>query len=240
MNNPTKSIVIAGLSGGSGKSVVSVGLTGALGHNGHRVITYKKGPDYIDAGWLTTGSGSPCYNLDPYLMEPEAISRSFYSHLEGYDYALIEGNRGLYDGVNPEGCFSTAELAISLDVPVLLVVNCTKTTRTVAAMVLGCLELDKRLSIAGVILNRIATARHESIIRQAVERYTGVPVLGIVPKMKKDIFPMRHLGVIPHQEYDGTQNAMDELAALARDNFDLNAIDRLEIRGVVRGVLRRY
>ncbi|MDH3349527.1 MAG: cobyrinate a,c-diamide synthase [Desulfobulbaceae bacterium] len=227
MNNPTKSLVIAGLSGGSGKSVVSVGLTGALCGNGHRVITYKKGPDYIDAGWLTTGSGSPCYNLDPYLMKPEAISRSFYSHLEGYDYALIEGNRGLYDGVNPEGGFSTAELAISLDIPVLLVVNCTKTTRTVAAMVLGCLELDKRLSIAGVILNRIATARHESIIRQAVERYTGVPVLGIVPKMKKDIFPMRHLGVTPHQEYDGTQNAMDELATLARDNFDLDAIDRL-------------
>ncbi|MDH4318477.1 MAG: hydrogenobyrinic acid a,c-diamide synthase (glutamine-hydrolyzing), partial [Desulfobulbaceae bacterium] len=127
----------------------------------------------------------------------------------------------------PVGGFSTAELAISLDLPVLLVVNCTKTTRTVAAMVLGCRELDKRLNIGGVILNRIATSRHESIIRQAVERYAGVPVLGIVPKMTKDIFPMRHLGVTPHQEYEGTQDAMDELAALARDNFDIEAISRL-------------
>ena len=226
-NNATQSLVIAGLSGGSGKSVVSVGLTGALSRSGHRVITFKKGPDYIDAGWLSTASGTPCYNLDPYLMEPEVVAHSFYSHLQGYDYALVEGNRGLYDGVNPEGGFSTAELAISLDLPVLLVVNCTKTTRTVAAMVLGCRELDKRLNIGGVILNRIATARHESIIRQAVERYAGVPVLGIVPKMTKDIFPMRHLGVTPHQEYEGTQHAMDELAALARANFDLEGIDRL-------------
>ncbi len=221
-----RSLVVAGLSGGSGKSVATVGLIAALRRAGHRVVPFKKGPDYIDAGWMGTAAGNPCYNLDPFLMEPRVVRDSFLLHAAGADFAIIEGNRGLYDGVNPEGGYSTAELALQLDLPVLLVVNCTKTTRTVAAMVLGCRELDPRVRFAGVILNQIATLRHESIIRQAVERYAGVPVLGIVPRMK-NIFPMRHLGVTPHQEYDAAGRAVAELAEMAEANFDLEGIVRL-------------
>ncbi len=225
----TGCLVIAGLSGGSGKSVASVALTAALRRSGNVVIPFKKGPDYIDAGWMTTAAGRPCYNLDPYLMSEEAVTNSFQQQAAGADYALIEGNRGLYDGVTAEGGFSTAELAVQLDLPVLLVVNCSKTTRTVAALVLGCQELDKRVRIAGVILNQIATPRHERIVTESVEKYTGVPVVGIIPRMKTDIFPMRHLGVTPHQEYGQVQTdaAVDRLAAIAEEHFDLEQITGL-------------
>ncbi len=222
-NIVTQALVVAGLSGGSGKSVAAIGLVAALRDQGQQVITFKKGPDYIDAGWLATASGRPCYNLDPYLMCSEVLTRSFNSHGAGFDCAVVEGNRGLYDGVNAAGGYSTAELALQLDLPVLLVVNCSKTTRTVAAMVLGCRELDKRVRLAGVILNQIATARHERVIIQAVEQYTGIPVVGIVPRMQ-DIFPMRHLGVVPHQEYGGADAAVARLGSMAAKHFDLPRI----------------
>jgi cobyrinic acid a,c-diamide synthase len=222
----TGCLVIAGLSGGSGKSVASVASTAALRRSGHRVVPFKKGPDYIDAGWMTTAAGHPCYNLDPYLMSDTTLADSFERQAVGADYALIEGNRGLYDGVTAEGEFSTADLAVQRDLPVLLVVNCSKTTRTVAALVLGCRELDKRVRIAGVILNQIATPRHERIITESVEKYTGIPVVGIIPRMKTDIFPMRHLGVTPHQEYgqDESDVVVDRLAAIAEEHFDLERI----------------
>ncbi len=223
-NAITRALVVAGMSGGSGKSVASVGLVAALRRRGSNVVPFKKGPDYIDAGWMTTAAHSPCYNLDPYLMRPEAVSDSFAVHCRGFEYAVVEGNRGLYDGVNPEGGFSTAELALQLDLPVLLVVNCSKTTRTVAAMVLGCRKLDPRVRIAGVILNQIATPRHERIVTRSVETYTDIPVVGIVPRMKDDIFPMRHLGVIPHQEYATADSAVDRLADIVEKNFDLERI----------------
>jgi len=223
-DSATQSLVIAGLSGGSGKSVASVALIAALGRQGKKVIPFKKGPDYIDAGWLATAAGEPCYNLDPYLMSPKTIADSFSRHSYGADFAIIEGNRGVYDGVNAEGGFSTAELAIALDLPVVLVVNCTKATRTVAALVLGCRELDRRMNIGGVILNQIATPRHEKIITEAVEKYTNIPVVGVIPRRKDDIFPMRHLGVTPHQEYIGTKNVVDTLADMAEKNFDLEQI----------------
>lgn len=219
-----KSVVLAGLSGGSGKSVVSVGLIAALRNRGRGVAAFKKGPDYIDAGWMSKAAGQPCYNLDPYLMSAEAITSSFQEHIHGNAYAVVEGNRGLFDGVNAQGEFSTAELAQLLELPVLLVVNCSKTTRTVAALVLGCQAFDPRLRIAGVILNQIANPRHESVIRQSLELYTDVPVLGTMPRLKQDIFPMRHLGVTPHQEYAEAAEAVSRLAALAETHFDLDAI----------------
>ncbi|MCW5212611.1 cobyrinate a,c-diamide synthase [Desulfobulbus sp. TB] len=232
----TGCLVLAGLSGGSGKSVASVALTAALRRSGKVVVPFKKGPDYIDAGWMTTAAERPCYNLDPYLMSEEVIAASFQQQAAGADFALIEGNRGLYDGVTPDGGFSTAELAVQLDLPVVLVVNCSKTTRTIAALVLGCQELDKRVRIAGVVLNQIATPRHERIITEAVEKYSGIPVVGIVPRMTTDIFPMRHLGVTPYQEYGAaaSNTVVDQLAAIAEEHFDLQQIiDLMEQRSFI-------
>jgi cobyrinic acid a,c-diamide synthase len=222
--NQAKGLVIAGLAGGSGKSVVSVGITAALRRAGYTVVPFKKGPDYIDAGWMQLAAGGKCYNLDPYFMSREAIEESFTRRSAGADYVIVEGNRGLYDGVNVEGGYSTAELAHTLNLPVILVVNCTKTTRTVAAMVLGCQMFDPRIEIKGVILNQIANNRQRLLITESVERYTGLPVLGSIPRLKTDIFPMRHLGMVPHQEYDDSSGALDFLVDLIVENVDLEKV----------------
>jgi cobyrinic acid a,c-diamide synthase len=223
----TKGIVVAGLSGGAGKSVVAVGLVAAYTRQGHIVVPFKKGPDYIDAGWLQLAAGKPCYNLDPYLMDPEIIRHSFAQHSTGAEVLIIEGNRGLFDGVNIEGSYSTAELSVDLKLPVLLVVDCTKATRTVAALVLGCQKLDPRVMIKGVVLNRLGTARHESIVRQSVEHYTDIPVVGAIPRSKNDFFPQRYLGVTPYQEHGGAEQATNMLADMANEYLDLRNIKSL-------------
>jgi cobyrinic acid a,c-diamide synthase len=222
-----KGLVIAGLAGGSGKSVVSVGITAALARQGRRVVPFKKGPDYIDAGWLQLAAGRRCYNLDPFLMTKEAIHRSFTMHSADTDLVIVEGNRGLYDGVDAGGGYSTAELALTLSLPVLLVVNCTKTTRTVAAMILGCQQFDKRIDIKGVVLNQIATERQRLLVTESVEKYTGIPVLGSIPRLKRDIFPMRHLGMVPHQEYTDSHGALDFLIDLIENNVDLERVEAI-------------
>ncbi len=219
-------IVVAGMGGGSGKSVVSVSLAAALDRRGRLVRCFKKGPDYIDASWLGLAAGRSCCNLDPYLMEKESLRNSFFEHSLGMERVVIEGNRGLFDGVDVEGGYSTAELARMLDLPVILVVDCTKTTRTVAAMVLGCREFEKELDIRGVVLNRIGTSRHEAIVRRSVEKYTGIPVLGAVPRRKKDFFPQRHLGITPTQEHGEADETIIGLADLAEDCLDLDAIEK--------------
>ena len=223
----TKAIAVAGLSGGSGKSVVSVGLTAAFTAMGRQVVPFKKGPDYIDAGWLKLAAGQNCYNLDQYLMDDEAVCSSFAIRSQEGELAILEGNRGLYDGVNAMGGYSTAELSILLKIPVLLVVNCTKTTRTVAALVLGCQQLDSRVDIRGVILNQVATQRQRKIITEAVEQATGIPVVGVIPRMKRNIFPMRHLGMVPHQEYDGKVEALEFLSEVVTENIDLDKVESL-------------
>ncbi len=222
-----RGMVIAGLAGGSGKSVVAVGITAALARQGYRVAPFKKGPDYIDAGWLQLAAGRKCYNLDPYLMSQAAVIHSFASRSAAAERVIVEGNRGLFDGVNADGGYSTADLAVTLNLPVVLVVDCTKTTRTVAALVLGCQKFDERLDIRGVILNQIATNRQRLLITAAVQKYTGIPVLGAVPRLKRDIFPMRHLGMVPHQEYGNSQEALAYLADLVTTNVDLVRLEEL-------------
>ncbi len=224
-----KGLVVAGLGGGSGKSVVAVGLAAAFAGQGRQVVPFKKGPDYIDAGWLALAADYPCYNLDPYLMSPEALGYSFRTHVYGRELVIIEGNRGLYDGVDAEGTFSTAELAKTLRLPVLLVVDCTKTTRTVAALVLGCQRFDPEVKIGGVILNRVGTPRHEALVRQAVEQYTGIPVLGAMPRSKEDAFPQRHLGITPCPEHAGAEGAVQALAEKAARYLDLAGIEKMMV-----------
>jgi len=234
-----KGLVVAGLSGGSGKSVVSVGLTVAFTRRGQNVVPFKKGPDYIDAGWLQLAAGNRCYNLDPYLMPRKMITSSFSYRSQSAERIIVEGNRGIFDGVNVKGGYSTADLAVILDLPVLLVINCTKTTRTVAAMVLGCEQFDTRVNIRGVILNQIGTERQRKLVTESVEHYTDLPVLGAIPRLKRDIFPMRHLGMIPHQEYVGSDQALDFLAELIEKNVDLERVEGimapcLDIKGQVK------
>ena len=155
MNRSCPRLIVAALRGGAGKTTLSVAMTVALRKQGITVAPFKKGPDYIDAAWLSQAASSPCYNLDTYLMGSEQVVRSFSRHAAEGAVSIIEGNRGLFDGVNAAGEFSTAELAKLLQAPVILVVDCDKVTRTAAAMVLGCMHLDSGVDIRGVILSRV-------------------------------------------------------------------------------------
>ncbi|RJP67683.1 MAG: cobyrinate a,c-diamide synthase [Candidatus Abyssobacteria bacterium SURF_17] len=220
-------VVLSGLSGGSGKTVVTLALTEMLRRKGLVVAPFKKGPDYIDVAWHSLSAGRPSHNLDTFLMEPEDILWSLGARSQSADIALIEGNRGLYDGMDADGTHSTAELARLIDAPVILVVNCTKTTRTVAALVLGCKIMDPRLRIGGVILNQVANIRQESVIRTAVEAQAGVPVLGAMPRVKNLPFSERHLGLLPPEEHPRAQSALEKLFEAARENIDADAIWQL-------------
>ena len=232
-NNPHQfisRITFAALRGGSGKTIASLGITRALSNRGKTIAVFKKGPDYIDAAWLARAAGRQCCNLDPYLMSREAIIRSFLRRSAASDLAVIEGNRGLFDGVDLKGGFSTAQLARIIGSPVVLVVDCTKVTRTMAAMVCGCRDFDQGVNIIGVILNRVAGGRHEKMLKDSIEMYARLPVLGVIPRMKKDPLPMRHLGLTPADEYEGPDAALDLLADIAEKNVDLERLLRLASR----------
>ena len=217
-------ILISGLRGGGGKTIVSLGVAAAWREKGIRVAPFKKGPDYIDAAWLSMAAGVPCRNLDLFLMAKREVVRSFLTASAEADVAVIEGNRGLFDGGDAQGSYSTAELAKLLKTPVVLVVDCTKSTRTAAATVLGCQKLDPEVPLAGVILNRVAGRRHESVLRQSVEEICGIPVLGVVKKLPGEFFPERHLGLVPPDEHDRLAPAIEQAADVARRYLDLEAL----------------
>lgn len=220
----TPRIVLAAHKGGAGKTLLSVGLSGALTGRGLRVASFKKGPDYIDAGWLGLASGGDCLNLDAFLMKEDVWKASFAAKSLGADFALVEGNRGLYDGVDAQGSFSTAEMAKSLESPVIIVIDCGKMTRTAAAVALGCRMLDPSTHIAGIILNRVAGARHERVLRESIVSGSQLPVLGAVPKMAMTDFPQRHLGLLPRHEHPAAGAFIQEAAEIATRYLDIEGI----------------
>jgi len=217
-------IVIAALRGGSGKTILSIGIIAAWKNLKKNVAPFKKGPDYIDAGWLAMAAGRPCHNLDNFLIEKKQILNSFYTHTLKSDIAVIEGNRGLYDGLDTEGSTSTAELAKLLNLPVILCLDCTKSTRTMAAIVYGCIKFDPTVTIKGVILNRVAGPRHENIVRKSIENYCGISVFGAVPKLKKQNFPERHMGLIPTPEHEWANNSINAALNMAKSYIDLESL----------------
>ncbi len=218
-------IVVAGLSGDSGKTVVSLGLLLMAREKGLEAAAFKKGPDYIDAAWLRWASGSAARNLDSYLMGFEVVKESFSRHAASSGMNVIEGNRGLYDGFDAKGTHSTAELAKALGAPVLLVLNATKVTRTAAAMVLGCQRLDPGVRFAGVVLNQVSGKRHERVIRQAIEESCGLKVLGALPRGSGDmLLPGRHLGLVTPEEHPRLQDLSSSIMAICRENLDWDGI----------------
>ena len=227
MLNILPRITIAALKGGSGKTILSLGLAAAWRKKGYRVTTFKKGPDFIDSGWLAFASGRPCYNLDPFMMADSQIIRSFSSNSVEADISLIEGNRGLFDGMDLDGCCSTAELAKLLNSPLIIIADVTMSTRTMAAVIMGCQRFDPGLKIVAVILNRVAGSRQESIVRNSIERYCAVPVIGSVPKLEGDLFPERHMGLVPHQEKRHAEKAIAWARAAVEENIDLEAVWKL-------------
>jgi len=210
-------LVIAALRGGAGKTTLCLGLIGSWKERGKKIAPFKKGPDYIDSAWLSLAAERVCHNLDTFLMGAEKVKRSFWRNAEPEGVSLIEGNRGLYDGMDSQGSQSTAELAKLLKAPVILIVDCDKVTRTAAAMVLGCQKLDPQVDIRGVILNRVARSRQEKIVRQSIEQSCDLPVLGAVPRLEDFPFPERHLGLIPPREHLWISTALGKAAEIAEN-----------------------
>jgi cobyrinic acid a,c-diamide synthase len=220
MNGSSPRLIIAALRGGSGKTILSAGLCSLWRKQGKAIVPFKKGPDFIDAGWLARAAGHPCYNLDLFLMNRDMIVWSFFSRSRTADGVVIEGNRGLFDGLDQEGSFSTARLAKLIGAPVILVVDATKTTCTAAAMVMGCQKFDPELALKGVLLNHVSGARHEKILRGAIESHCGIPVLGSVPRMKGLTFYERHMGLVPPQEHGSVCFAIDEITGAVEEHVE--------------------
>ncbi|MGI9101421.1 MAG: cobyrinate a,c-diamide synthase [Terriglobales bacterium] len=226
-NRALPRVVVAALSGGSGKSLVSMALLRAFREAGQNVAAFKKGPDYIDAAWLTWISAGPARNLDTYLMGFDGAVASFATHgADGLN--VIEGNRGLFDGMDAAGTHSTAALARALCSPVLLVLNTTKMTRSAAALVLGAQKLEPELNIAGVILNFVNGRRHEHVLRESITRICGVPIVGVLPRMDPDDgLPERHLGLVTPEDCPTKERIDHCLRDTVIPGLDLQSIARI-------------
>ncbi|MBO4369481.1 MAG: AAA family ATPase, partial [Desulfovibrio sp.] len=191
---------IAALSGGGGKTFLSLGLARLAKQMGYTVLPFKKGPDYIDAAWLALAADLPCRHLDPFFMDPSALARFYWQHVSALDSAaqrciLLEGNRGLFDGMDSAGSCSTAEVAKAVNAPILLVIDCKKMTRTVAALVQGVCAFDRDLSFCGLILNNVGTSRQAQLLREVLSLYSDIPLLGIIPRLADNPMPERHMGL---------------------------------------------
>jgi cobyrinic acid a,c-diamide synthase len=220
-------VVIAAPQGRSGKTTVCVGLCAAL--TGRKLVTqpFKKGPDYIDPSWLTAAAGRPCRNLDLFMMSRQAVLSSFHRSSAGADVAVIEGAHGLYDGLDLAGSGSTAQLARLLGTPVILVVNATRMTRSVAALVSGYQRFEPEIDIAGVILNNVAGGRHESMLVHAIKQYCQIPVLGCLPKVTRVTIAERHLGLVPEGEAAALVEKVARARELAESYVDIDAVLRV-------------
>ena len=193
-------LCVSALSGGGGKTLLSLGLARAFARRGVTVKPFKKGPDYIDAAWLGMAARQTAVNLDPHVLAPDRLRALFAHSLREAGahaplLALVEGNRGLFDGLDVAGSCSTAALARTLDCPLVLALDCTKMTRTAAALVRGVLAFEPGLTFAGLVLNQVGSARHESLLRRVLEEYTDLPVLGALPRMERNPLPERHMGI---------------------------------------------
>ncbi len=214
-------VIIAGMSGDSGKTLISCGLLAYLKRTGKNPVPFKKGPDYIDPAWLTLSAGKQCRNLDTFMFDRETNKEIFYANLNDGDFAVIEGNRGLFDGADANGTHSTAELAKLLDVPVVLVLDGTKVTRSLAAIVLGCKGMDSSLKIGGVILNNVSGKRHASVAIEAIEQTTNIPVIGVIKRYKDyNLLPSRHLGLLTPAENEQAIKAVEFAADIIADSID--------------------
>ncbi len=213
----------------SGKTTVSIGLCAALAARGHVVQPFKKGPDYIDPMWLGRAAGRPCHNLDFYTMGRSEIRATFARYAAGADLAVIEGNKGLYDGLDLHGSNSNAALASLLGSPVVLAIDARGMTRGIAPLILGYQAFEPDIHIAGVILNRLGGSRHEGKLRAVIEHYTDVRVLGAVPNHADMEIVERHIGLIPSNEAGQPDARVEQIARLVAAHVDLGAV--LEVAG---------
>jgi len=208
----------------SGKTMITTGLARAFAERDIRVQPFKKGPDYIDPKWLSEAAKQPCFNLDFNTQSEEEIKALFARHDQEAELSLIEGNKGLHDGIDLDGSNSNAALAKLLKAPVILVINSLGTTRGIAPLLLGYQAFDKEVDIAGVILNMVQGPRHESKLVKAIEHYTDIPVLGAVHRNGNLNVDERHIGLIPHNEHPAAQARIETVTEQVVDQVDIDRI----------------
>ncbi|MEY9845058.1 cobyrinic acid a,c-diamide synthase [Streptacidiphilus sp. BW17] len=219
-------VVLAAPASGTGKTTVATGLMAALTARGLRVSSHKIGPDYIDPGYHALATGRPGRNLDAFLSGPDRVAPLLLHGASGSDIAVVEGVMGLYDGAAGRGeLASTAHVAKLLRAPVVLVVDASSQSRSVAALVHGFASWDPEVRIGGVILNRVGSDRHEAMLREALEEGGGVPVLGALRRSDAVATPSRHLGLVPAVERDADAlRAVREMGELVAAGVDLDAV----------------
>ena len=236
MTESLAAVVVAAPSSGSGKTTIATGIMGALRRAGHRVAPFKVGPDYIDPGYHAVAAGRPGRNLDAVMVGVDALVPMVRWGAQDCDIAVVEGVMGLFDGriapddtaaVGPAAEGSTAAVATTIGAPVILVIDARGQSQSVGAVVHGFATHDPGVRLGGVILNKVGSARHEAVLRQACER-VGVPVIGAIPRSGALDVPSRHLGLVTAAEH-GTAAvaAVDAMAALVARHVDLDAVVRL-------------
>lgn len=221
-------VVIAAPASGSGKTTVTLALLRLLTREGRIVAPFKTGPDYIDGAFLRGAAGAdrPCYNLDPYAMRPDTIDATIAAGMDSdAELAVIEGAMGLFDGAaNGEG--STADLAAMLDLPVVLVIDAARQSQSVAAIALGFRSLRSDVAVAGVILNRVSSLRHEALLRAALLRF-DIPVLAALPAQDDLTLPSRHLGLVQAAEREKLDLFLDNAADWLHRHLDRTILDHV-------------
>ncbi len=213
----------------SGKTTFSLGLSGVLCKRGLSVQTFKKGPDYIDPLWLGKVTNRPCVNVDFNCMSREEIVTLFGRYQKDVDINVIEGNKGLFDGVDVEGTDSNAAMAGLLDVPVILVLDAQGITRGVAPLLMGYQDFDPKVKISGVVLNNVVGERHESKLRRVIDHYTNIEVLGAIQRCSDLVIEQRHLGLITQQEDTETDTRVLKITEAIERQVDVDRI--IEISG---------
>lgn len=224
MGSAIPRVMIAAPRKSSGKTTVAIGMAAALAGRGLDIRTFKKGPDFIDPGWLTRASGRACRNLDYFMMGQEGVVHGFARHAGGADLALIEGNHGFFDGQDVAGSDCGAALAADLRAPVVLVVDCRGAVRGMAPVVLGHLGFPGGEAIKGVILNHVASPRQEARLLQVMAQHVPVPVLGSIRRQSGSGIQERHLGLHPAMEREDWVEQIDAIAAMVAQSVDLDAI----------------
>ena len=218
-------VIIAAPSSGSGKTVVTLALLRALVEAGNAVASAKVGPDYIDPRFHAAATGRPCFNLDQWAMRPGTLARQLARLSQTADLIVIEGVMGLFDG--PEtGKGSTADLADELNLPVVLVVDCSHQAQSIAALVAGFAHFRPSLNLAGVILNRVSSPRHTQLLTQALKAIS-IPVIGAIPRVDHLALPSRHLGLVQASEHPELDTFLGAAAALVSSAVDLTRLRNL-------------
>ena len=224
MNMLLPRIYISAAHKSSGKTTLSIGLCAALHQKGFTVQPFKKGPDYIDPLWLSRASERACHNLDFNTMSDDEIFHTLSRYGQGADISIIEGNKGLYDGVALDGSDSNAAVAKLTQSPVILVIDTRGITRGVAPLLKGYQDFDRNVNVAGVIYNLSGGGRHEEKLRAVTEEYTDIPVLGVVKKNALLEIDERHLGLMPSNESKEAEKKITDIANIVADSVDLEAL----------------